>query len=278
MVRYLKPRIAEGGQSYQGSRFGYNIAMRYRHGFTLIELLVVIAIIAILAAILFPVFAQARERARQAACLSNARQLAMAVQTYLQDHDEAFPPSTNYDVPVDVPERIWTRLIQPYVKDTNIFTCPSASRTGFPSDWSQRGIGSIGYTTATAYDPLQLEGFAVPAALPQMEEPARTPLFGDTASGPTAEKYRGYVFDPYNGEPNPRDPRLGTPLVADRDLVRELNHLPPARLKPLYARHFATGTNRGLATLIFADGHARGYSAASILAQDRGANLLWRFR
>jgi prepilin-type N-terminal cleavage/methylation domain-containing protein len=252
--------------------------MRKREGFTLIELLVVIAIIAILAAILFPVFAQARERARQTACLSNARQLAMAVQTYLQDYGEAFPPSTNYDVPIEVPERIWTRLIQPYVKDVNIFTCPSASRTGFPSDWSQRGVGSIGYTTITAYDPLQVEGFATPALLPQMDEPARTLLFGDTASGSTAEKYRGYVFDPYNGEPNPRDPRLGTPLVADRDLVRELNHLPPARLKPLYARHFATGNNRGLATLIFADGHAKGYSAASILAQDRGANLIWRFR
>jgi hypothetical protein len=111
-----------------------------------------------------------------------------------------------------------------------------------------------------------------------MEEPARTPMFGDTASGPTAEKYRGYVFDPYVGETNPRDPRLSPPLVADRDLVRELNHLPPARLKPLHARHFATGDNRGLAVLIFGDGHAKAYSAASILAQDRGANLIWRFR
>jgi len=247
-------------------------------GFTLIELLVVIAIIAILAAILFPVFAQARERARQTQCLSNARQLALAVQAYLQDHEEAFLPSTNYAVPTDIPERIWTRVIQPYVRDTGIFICPSAQRTGFPADWAQRGIGSIGYTAATAYDPQEIEGFAAPVYLAQMEEPARTPMFGDTASGPTAEKYRGYVFDPYVGETNPRDPRLSPPLVADRDLVRELNHLPPSRLKPLYARHFATGDNRGLATLIFGDGHAKAYSAASILAQDRGANLIWRFR
>lgn len=252
--------------------------MPNRTGFTLIELLVVIAIVAILAAILFPVFAQARERARQAVCLSNARQLAAAVMAYVQDHEEAFMPSTNYAVPTSVPERIWTRIIQPYVRDTGIFICPSAQRAGFPADWSTRGIGSIGYTAATAYDPLQLEGFPTPAYLAQMDEPARTPLFGDTASGPTAEKYRGYVFDPYVGQPNPRDPRLGTPLVADRDLVRELNHLPPSQLKPLYARHFATGDNRGLTTLIFADGHAKAYSAASILAQDRGANLLWRFR
>jgi hypothetical protein len=71
---------------------------------------------------------------------------------------------------------------------------------------------------------------------------------------------------------------LGTPLVADRDLVRELSHLPPGRLKPVYARHFATGNNTGIATVMCADGHVKAYSAAAILAQERGANLLWRFR
>lgn len=248
------------------------------NGFTLIELLVAIAIVASLPAILFPALSQARERTRMNGCLSHARQLALAVYAYTQDYEEALPPSTNYAVPTTVPERIWTRLIQPYVRDTSIFVCPSASGSGFPADWSLRGIASIGYSAATAYDPTEREGFASPATLVQMEEPARAPLFGDTASGPTALKYRGYVFDPYVGQPNPRDPRLGTPLVADRDLVQELNHLPPALLKPLYARHFATGDNRGLATLLFADGHAKAYSAASILAQERGASLLWRFR
>src|ERR671930_500085 len=65
--------------------------MERRRGFTLIELLVVIAVIAILAAILFPVFAQAREKARQAACLSNCKQLGTALQLYVQDYDERFP-------------------------------------------------------------------------------------------------------------------------------------------------------------------------------------------
>ena len=102
--------------------------MRPCRGFTLIELLTVIAIVAILAAILFPVFAQAREKARQTQCLSNARQLALAVQSYLQDHEEAFLPSTNYAVPTNIPERIWTRIIQPYVRDTGIFICPSAAQ------------------------------------------------------------------------------------------------------------------------------------------------------
>lgn len=246
--------------------------------FTLIELLVVVGIIATIAGILVPVFAQARERARMTQCLSNARQLALTVYTYTQDFDETLPPSTNYAIPTDVPERIWTRLIQPYVRNSGIFTCPSATGSGFPADWSLRGIGSIGYTAATAYDPSEREGFTTPVALAALDEPARIPLFADTASGPTSQKYRGYVFDPYVGAPNAIDPRLGTPLVADRDLVRELNHLPPSRLKPLFARHFATGNNQGLATVILADGHVKTFSASAILAQELGANLLWRFR
>src|ERR671938_833458 len=77
--------------------------MRHRKtGFTLIELLVVIAIIATLAAILFPVFSQARESARQAACLSNGKQIGLALNMYLQDYDEAFPPA-DYGAPVTRP-------------------------------------------------------------------------------------------------------------------------------------------------------------------------------
>ena len=73
--------------------------MRKRNAFTLIELLVVIAIIAILAAILFPVFAQAREKARAISCLSNMKQLGLAFMGYVQDYDETYPP-TDYDDPV----------------------------------------------------------------------------------------------------------------------------------------------------------------------------------
>ena len=90
-----------------------------RSGFTLIELLVVIAIIAILAAILFPVFAKAREKARQASCLSNVKQIALGFMQYAQDYDERNCPS--YAGAVG-----WPMLLQPYVKNTQIFKCPSA--------------------------------------------------------------------------------------------------------------------------------------------------------
>ena len=93
-------------------------------GFTLIELLVVIAIIAILAAILFPVFARAREKARQTSCLSNVKQLALGVLMYAQDYDEAFPMNYNDDVP-NARWRHWHDQIEPYLKSTQLLACPS---------------------------------------------------------------------------------------------------------------------------------------------------------
>ena len=97
--------------------------------FTLIELLVVIAIIAILAAILFPVFARARENARRASCQSNVKQIMLANLMYVQDYDEKI-------VPMDIaapgaPSGVyyWPKLLMPYVKNVQIFNCPSASVT-----------------------------------------------------------------------------------------------------------------------------------------------------
>ena len=111
--------------------------MRRKRGFTLIELLVVIAIIAILAAILFPVFAQARDKARQATCLSNIKQLSLGVVMYAQDYDETllFRPtgdhcSWRYICSTTAQPRDylnWWDIVLPYTKNTKIFDCPSAA-------------------------------------------------------------------------------------------------------------------------------------------------------
>ena len=101
---------------------------RIRRGFTLIELLVVIAIIAILAAILFPVFAQARESARKTSCTSNMKQLGTAIMMYAQDYDELIVPNhAPYQVTICGTTRWmeWWYLTQPYIKNNGILTCPS---------------------------------------------------------------------------------------------------------------------------------------------------------
>src|SRR5437016_13639500 len=99
-----------------------------RLGFTLIELLVVIAIIAILAAILFPVFAQARDKARAVSCLSNNKQIGLAFIQYVQDYDETFPMSRqaiNSANDSGTRQNPWTVLIFPYLKNVAVTECPS---------------------------------------------------------------------------------------------------------------------------------------------------------
>ena len=97
---------------------------RRKSAFTLIELLVVIAIIAILAAILFPTFARARENARRTSCLSNLKQISLAIIQYTQDYDEAYP-LTSYSASTLAPNISWTLGAAPYMKSTQIFRCPS---------------------------------------------------------------------------------------------------------------------------------------------------------
>ncbi|MFP4250042.1 MAG: DUF1559 domain-containing protein [Armatimonadota bacterium] len=112
--------------------------MLRRHGFTLIELLVVIAIIAILAAILFPVFARAREKARQSSCLSNVKQINLGILMYAQDYDERFPPYRwNQDPPQSVwidrdnsaamNRHFWAECVEPYLNNLQILFCPSSN-------------------------------------------------------------------------------------------------------------------------------------------------------
>jgi len=132
-----------------------------RRGFTLIELLVVIAIIAILAAILFPVFAKAREKARQTSCLSNVKQLALGLFMYAQDYDETtviFSQGPSGGNPQ------WHYLVMPYLKNENIFICPSQNPA---TVWYGRLI-SYGIHRSTG------------VALGSISEPAATLALADT--------------------------------------------------------------------------------------------------
>ena len=121
-----------------------------RRGFTLIELLVVIAIIAILAAILFPVFARAREKARQASCSSNMKQIGLAFLMYAQDYDERFPQLRQGNCHNPAGRRVnhangqqcnyWIECVAPYVKNDQLFLCPSNSDRGYNGDWQDTSL------------------------------------------------------------------------------------------------------------------------------------------
>jgi len=169
-----------------------------RSGFTLIELLVVIAIIAILASILFPVFAQAREKARQTACISNNKQLSTATLMYSQDYDELYPMAFGYynglgwlypyigDVPYNSNctngvcgpswttgmSSYWANAVQPYSKNYNILLCPSAAPLS--AGYATAAGAPPGVNTSLTYNGLLMcypqAGVATPAGLPMITE------------------------------------------------------------------------------------------------------------
>lgn len=149
--------------------------MQRRSGFTLIELLVVIAIIAILAAILFPVFARAREKARQTSCLSNVKQMGIGVMMYVQDYDEVMPPyliqnvTRGPELPVisGANYLYWMDTILPYVKNWQIYVCPSGgSYAGTTRDYA--GCYGANYLLWTHW------GTSFRTSLAEIEEPAET--------------------------------------------------------------------------------------------------------
>jgi prepilin-type N-terminal cleavage/methylation domain-containing protein/prepilin-type processing-associated H-X9-DG protein len=145
-------------------------------GFTLIELLVVIAILAILAAILFPVFARAREKARSASCLSNMRQMGVAMMMYVGDYDEIYPAYCLHHDGCGACGTPWWTAVQPYVKNIQIFTCPSVGAPGNLNRPRSYGI-NINHIS-----PQVCPGSGtVPSSMASLSRPAQTVLVADTA-------------------------------------------------------------------------------------------------
>ncbi|NCO36548.1 MAG: hypothetical protein AUJ92_04690 [Armatimonadetes bacterium CG2_30_59_28] len=170
-----------------------------RRGFTLIELLVVIAIIAILAAILFPVFAKAREKARTSSCQSNLKQLGIAMLMYVQDYDEVFPVS-HYWIGTDAPT--WRVRIFPYVKNAQAFACPSAAdlSTFTGTVWLDNAQAA-GYSEPYAHNYGNggvSRGMASGPSMAEIAVPADTVLLQDGSGGfvdgdPELDTAHGYV-------------------------------------------------------------------------------------
>jgi len=157
-----------------------------RFGFTLIELLVVIAIIAILAAILFPVFAKAREKARQTACLSNMKQIGTALMMYSQDADETLPLRWGTTNPVTNVQSTWKNALVPYIKNRDVFRCtsnPAAEQWDEPGQRSSRPDSTdhfpAGYNMflpdgITVHVRSGAAGTAYPQPLAGVDEPANS--------------------------------------------------------------------------------------------------------
>jgi prepilin-type N-terminal cleavage/methylation domain-containing protein/prepilin-type processing-associated H-X9-DG protein len=236
-----------------------------KRGFTLIEILVTIAIIAILASILFPVFARARENARRVSCLSNLKQIGLAIMQYTQDYDEMYPPTfkrssanktvaqtesgtpgayfyCSYDGSASSGHGYsWMDFIFPYVKSVQIFICPDASypTAAFTTDYSRcrlsstcsypsYGINSAFYNVNTAYTGSQ--AWLTPLRMSAVQRASEVIMIMDL-----------------NWDNNPTNPASYNAKT-----------LPTSSLHQYFAPHF-DGTN-----IIFADGHAKWRSSESI--------------
>jgi len=263
-----------------------------KKAFTLIELLVVIAIIAILAAILFPVFATAREKARQTACLSNLKQLGLAYVQYEQDYDETVPQgsSSNYGW-----GRGWAGQIYPYVKSTQTFLCPDDSQPGDVISYAVNA-NLVGYGPSPGY-------FNMPVCLGQMNAPAKTVLLFEVtncatqygskwtmglnagqAGGDSADSPAGNGLDDTGGnmlngantgslatswQPScPTCLKYATGILGNACIVKVCSNTIAAitGTNSYYPANLATGLHNGGANYLMADNHAKWFAPSVVCA------------
>ncbi len=207
-----------------------------RKGFTLIELLVVIAIIAILAAILFPVFARAREKARQSSCLSNVKQLMLAIMMYAQDYDETLPYASAWGEAATPSYITWYQALMPYVKNSQIIVCPSYPNQSIGYGWNYQNFG---YRAASGSI-----GRSPGCKLGEIPIHAETILIGDDPDEGFHDAGGMYIYGPTQFDPS-GDNATNDPALSN------------------VARRHNGGGNYG-----FCDGHAKWVSAMELTGKD----------
>lgn len=267
------------------------ILLKFRKGFTLIELLVVIAIIAILAAILFPVFAQAREKARATSCLSNCKQIGTGLQLYIDDYDETLPllftsqvvaggavdnvQIISYGTP-DQGSWSWYHMIYPYIKNPSCMQCPSAiakSQNGGAGQvhavtygmnpWLSIDI-SAQANAGTLYWPTLIPPLVnqfVPTTMAQLKNTSETVFIADT-----------YCYAYVPGWSTGKSVALGCVIVNPRMLIQDW---PTDGTSPSFAKRHNEGSN-----FTFCDGHSKFYKAGQgptqlATSSFTGANSTW---
>lgn len=231
-----------------------------KRGFTLIELLVVIAIIAILAAILFPVFQKVRENARRTACLSNMKQIGLAFTQYAQDSDEYFPTRYHGFSPVDQHLQSWKDSLYPYIKSYAVFKCPDNPAAQAPDASTNGGVTppvpspfaggySIWLPEDNGFAQKLCPGGASPQPLAGIDQPSNALIVLETS-------YRFADTGPYFGYSEPADPN--DPNQASGPSSWNSGH----------------AKNSG--NIVYFDGHAKYRHLADTFKETNGINE-WRF-